>query len=301
MLPAVKVLIVAVNAERIVEKNEVVVAFVAVNSVAVVVARVAVLDTFMLVKNEDTAESTEAKNEDEVALFKLNDPVLVPLTKVVEVAKRVVAVALVLVRLVVEAVTEERLVVERLVVVALEIVALKAPRLVVVLLVDEALVVKKLVEVLLVITPFTAKKLVLVALVEDALVVEAFVATTVFTVSKVAVVVAKVEVPVTVRLVKNAEMAENTVVKKLVEVALPAIRLVVEALVAKKLVEDALTRTDEVAKRLATPRLVAVALERVVFPVTVSVEAVVVAKLVVPVAVKLPVVRFDVLAFERLV
>ena len=38
-----------------------------------------------------------------------------------------------------------------------------------------------------------------------------------------------------------------------------------------------------------------------VFPVTVSVEAVVVAKLVVPVAVKLPVVRFDVLAFERLV
>ena len=59
MLPAVKVLIVAVNAERIVEKNDVVVAFVAVSSVAVVVARVAVLDTFMLVKNEERAVSTD--------------------------------------------------------------------------------------------------------------------------------------------------------------------------------------------------------------------------------------------------
>mgnify|MGYP003562854834 FL=1 len=84
MFPAVKVLMVAVNAERILEKNDVVVALVAVNSVAVVVARVAVLDTFMLVKNEDTAESTEAKNEDEVALAKVVLPVAVKVVTEVE-------------------------------------------------------------------------------------------------------------------------------------------------------------------------------------------------------------------------
>ena len=50
-----------------------------------------------------------------------------------------------------------------------------------------------------------------------------------------------------------------------------------------------------------TPRLDEVALASVVFPVTVSDPAVVPARTVVPVAVKLPVVRFDVLAFERLV
>ena len=50
-----------------------------------------------------------------------------------------------------------------------------------------------------------------------------------------------------------------------------------------------------------TPRLDEVALASVVFPVTVSDPAVVPPRTVVPVAVKLPVVRFDVLAFERLV
>ena len=77
MLPEVRVLIVAVNAERIVEKNEVVVAFVAVSSVAEVVARVVFPETVSVVKSAVMPESTEAKNELEVALvvFKL---VMVP-------------------------------------------------------------------------------------------------------------------------------------------------------------------------------------------------------------------------------
>ena len=50
-----------------------------------------------------------------------------------------------------------------------------------------------------------------------------------------------------------------------------------------------------------TPRLEEVALAKVVFPVTFSELALVVDRLVVPVAVRLPVVRFDVLALDRLV
>ena len=83
--------------------------------------------------------------------------------------------------------------------------------------------------VALVITPFTAKKLVLVLLVEDAFVVEAVVATSVFTVREVAVVVASVEVPTTVKV--PCEVIEE------VAVMLPAVKVLIVAVNAERIVE----------------------------------------------------------------
>ena len=83
--------------------------------------------------------------------------------------------------------------------------------------------------VALVITPFTAKKLVLVLLVEDAFVVEAVVATSVFTVREVAVVVASVEVPTTVKV--PCEVIEE------VAVMFPAVKVLIVAVNAERIVE----------------------------------------------------------------
>ena len=86
-------------------------------------------------------------------------------------------------------------------------------------------------------------------------------------------VVAKLELPETVRVVKKADSAVKTDEKRLDVVAKLAVRFDVEAFVVTKLVVVALEITA-----LVTPRLVVVAL--------------VVDRLVVPVAVRLPVVRF---------
>ena len=112
MFPAVKVLIVAVTAERIVEKNEVEVPLVAFSCVIDVVAKLELPETVKVVKNADKAVRTDEK--------------------------RFEVVAKLAVRLDVEA-----FVVTKLVVVALEIDALVALRFVLVLFVLDELVATK--------------------------------------------------------------------------------------------------------------------------------------------------------------
>ena len=88
--------------------------------------------------------------------------------------------------------------------------------------------------------------------------------------------------------------ALSKVAKKFVEVA-----FVVDELTAAKVVTVALTRLEEVAFKLVVVIPVADAVLRVVCPVTVRVEAVVVASDTVPVAYKLPVEKLDAVALAK--